>query len=490
MSTEVATRQETQVVLKDGEVLPLVITGDAEKDIQNFTTNETEIQKFRDNFLKLEITSLEEKEKYEEIYESRQIVRRARLSVDRIASALNEGAKAYVKKVDARKKELIEKLKPIESHLLAQEERYEALKAEKALELERLAEEVLTNRAAELIDLGCAFTGKYYQIENVNIEHNKISNYSEKEWAALISEIKPIAEAIKKAQMEKEVEAKRMAEELAKEKERSARIEMRTKQLINLGLKYDGENFIFEDVNVHYTELTVLNEEQWKILVERVAPVVSERIAKKEAEERELKLQEEEKRNAYNSLNNERRAIASQFGVDASLMDLASLDESLFNAQVEGWKLKFEQDQMEKLHSARFAQVSTLMRYATAEQESVKDFALMSEQEFSEFKSALELQKKDHEEKASQLEAERKQKEESDRKKREEELAEQKRKEEEARLAAIAPDQTKLADFAKSIRDLSIPELSGGANSKLVHDRIVEQREKFAAWVESQINSL
>lgn len=488
MSTEVATR-DAQVVLKDGEVLPLVITGDAEKDIRNFTTNEQEIQKFKDNFLKLKIESLDQKDLYNEIYESRQIVRRARLSVDKIASALNEGAKAYVKKVDARKKELIEKLKPIETHLLEQEEKYESLKAEKALELERLAEEVLTKRAAELIDLGCAFTGKYYQIDNINVEHNKISNYSEKEWALLISEITPIAERIKKEEAEKQAELERIKREYELEKERAARIESRTKHLISLGLKYDGENFTYEDVNVHNIELTLLGDSEWNVLIEKIAPVVMERIAKKEAEDRELKLQEEEKKSAYNALNAQRRAVASTYGVDASLMDLASLEEDLFNAQVENWKLKYEQQQMERLHSARFAQVSSLMKFATPDQD-VKDFALMSEEQFNEFKSALELQKKNHEEEAARIEAERKEKEEAERKRQEEKQAEEKRLEEEARLAAIAPDQTKLAALAKSIREISIPELSGTANSNLVQERIVEQREKFAAWVESQVNSL
>lgn len=479
MSTEVATMdaKKTEVQLSNGDIIPLTITGNAELDIQNFTTNEAEIKKMEDQFLQLKITSLEEKEKYREIYESRQLVRKSRLSVDKIADALNEGAKSYVKRVDARKKELIEKLKPIELHLKSQEEVYEQLKAEKALELERQAEELLTARASLLIDLGCAFTGKFYQIEQISIEHNKLADYSEKEWNTLLDEIKPIAERIKAEEEERKAEAERMRIELEKEKERQAQRDSRVKQLVGIGLIYDGENFTFEDVNVHNSELIVLNESEWNVLIERIAPVVLERKAQIEAEKNELARQEAERKEAHNKLNAVRREVASALGVDASLMDLASLSDDIFNAQVESWKVQLEQRKREELHKIRFDAITHLLNFVEPHEKS-NSLNELSEEEFTQFKSELEKRKVEFDEATAKLKREK-----------EEREAEERRIEAEKKAAAIAPDKEKLAALASTIRAIELPILTS-VNGTHIHESILEQKEKFAVWVESKVNSL
>lgn len=479
MSTEVATldTKETTVQLSNGDIIPLTITGNAELDIKNFTTNEDEIKKMEDQFLKLKITSLEDKEKYKEIYESRMVVRKSRLSIDKIADALNEGAKSYVKRVDARKKELIEKLKPIELHLKSQEEVFEQLKAEKALELERQAEELLTKRASLLIDLGCAFTGKYYQIEQMSIEHNKLADYSEKEWNSLVDEIKPIAERIKAEEEERKAEAERMRLELEAEKARQAIRDARVKQLVGIGLNYNGESFTFEDVNVHNTELIVLNETEWSVLIERIAPIVSERKAKIEAEKNELARQESERKEAHNKLNAERRAVAKGLGIDASLMDLASLSEEVFNAQVENWKVQAEQREKEALHKSRFDAITHLLNFIEPHEKST-GLNELTDEVFAQFKVELENRKKEYDEAAARIKREK-----------EEREAEERRIEEEKKAAAIAPDKEKLAALAATIRGIELPILTS-VNGTQIHDAILEQKEKFAAWVESKVNSL
>ena len=53
--------------------------------------------------------------------------------------------------------------------------------------------------------------------------------------------------------------------------------EERNEKLIGLGLIYNGESFVYEDINVHWTELVTLRDEEFDSLVEKIKPVLEQR---------------------------------------------------------------------------------------------------------------------------------------------------------------------------------------------------------------------
>ena len=52
---------------------------------------------------------------------------------------------------------------------------------------------------------------------------------------------------------------------------------VRTHQLIDLGLKYNGADFTLDDINVHWTELTCDTDEEWIEKIEKIRKEIERR---------------------------------------------------------------------------------------------------------------------------------------------------------------------------------------------------------------------
>jgi hypothetical protein len=477
----------------ENENIAIIVTGKAEIDVKQFAITPEQIEEFKSKVNAITITSLDDKAAYEEAYAIRQRLKKWRTSNDKIADILVEGAKEYTRTVNDEKNKFSKLFKEVEAICLSKEEAYEKLKEEKAMEEERLREELEQNRCSALIDLGMTFNGKYYTIEsgdgNVSIEHNKVSSYTIPQWTSLIETIKPIAEAIaerkqREAERQAEIEAenKRMREELE-------RRDSRIKQLISIGLVYDGENFLFEDVNVHDTELIVLNDTEWNVLIERVGPVVTERKAAIKLQEEEKARKEQEEKERVASLRRARTEALSLYNSNASLMDLASMSDQEWDSLIKSEMQKYEaakvQQEKAALRETRARETNKYLPYMKADQIFDGDFAEMTEAAFDQYLTLCVECKKVYDQEQEELRrlAELKRKEDEERIERE------KKAEQEAKAAAIAPDIEKLQAVAARLRDITIPEL-GSVNSQQIVLSFNEQREKFAAWIESLANRL
>ncbi len=59
------------------------------------------------------------------------------------------------------------------------------------------------------------------------------------------------------------------------------RREDRVAQLSKLGLRYNGEEFIQDDINVHHTEIICDTEEQWNKKITKIEKEINRRKALK-----------------------------------------------------------------------------------------------------------------------------------------------------------------------------------------------------------------
>lgn len=57
------------------------------------------------------------------------------------------------------------------------------------------------------------------------------------------------------------------------------KIKKRCGELFDLGLKYHFayESYTLDDINVHWTEMTVLDEKEWNTLIEKIKEVIASR---------------------------------------------------------------------------------------------------------------------------------------------------------------------------------------------------------------------
>jgi hypothetical protein len=91
----------------------------------------------------------------EKVEDAHKQVKRLRIDIDKRRKELNDGALSYQRAINAKAKELIAEIEPIEGALMAQREEYDAakLKAKQAKEAARAA--VLQDRANRLAQAGC-----------------------------------------------------------------------------------------------------------------------------------------------------------------------------------------------------------------------------------------------------------------------------------------------------------------------------------------------
>jgi hypothetical protein len=211
--------------------------------------------------------------------------------------------------------------------------------------------------------------------------------------------------------------------------------------------------------------------------------------AKKAEEERVAKEKAEAEERERIRLENERlKAEAAEREQIAAEQRAKELAEQKAREETAKAELKRRTDR----HNARLAVIKPYLAptestppllYADLTDEQFNDLALARKRQYDE---AVRLA----EEKRKADEVARKLKEQADaeaRRKRDEEERQKREAELAAKRAAAAPDKTKLAEFAKAIRALPVPQLKTAAT---LETTIRQQVEKFAVWVEKQAEGL
>ena len=305
----------------------------------------------------LVVTDVTQTEKMVQAHEARLILKNIRVSVEKTRKMLKEDSKKKGEAIDGVARVLKELIEPIEEHLEKQEKftqiqeqkRLEALKAEREEKLKTFEVDTtfydLVNMPQETFDQLFESSKLSYnnkielqkKAEQDKLEKERIDNLTEERknlllnyWSYLTSEevlmkfgemeagvfdiflsrvkkqkddfdneqerIKIENERLKKEvkeRQEKLDEEKRIADEkAAKLKEIT---DKRCKQLSDLDMKFNGQEYIYEDVNVHWTEISTFNDLEWTGLLSKIQPVIEQRKkVKAEATEKETKRLQQE----------------------------------------------------------------------------------------------------------------------------------------------------------------------------------------------------
>jgi phage-related minor tail protein len=121
---------------------------DPERGLQNFGRPDAAIAKMAEEYLPLVIAGVEDTVGFKRVHEARMVVKNRRVEVEKVRKSLKADALEYGRKVDAEANRIKAMLQPIESHLDAQEDAYNAEK-ERIRNAERLRIEEERRKAAE-----------------------------------------------------------------------------------------------------------------------------------------------------------------------------------------------------------------------------------------------------------------------------------------------------------------------------------------------------
>lgn len=362
------------------------------QELIKHNVTEAIIADIKEKYMPLKLADLNDKETYVIIKDARKECKSLRVLAKKICEKGREDANAISKAWVAKEKDVTGRIGEVEDHLEAQEKAFEAEQEKIKAQRKRQQEEQLIRRQTQLTNMGALYSDGSFALGEVSFELSLIKECEEDIWVEQIlpkftSEYQKIeAERIEadRKKKEQEEELKRQQEEVERkqreleqreadlkkaeeerqqreredqdrrDKERKAKLELRTKgrcnDLIDMGMKFDFgyQSYLFEDVNVHTTEITIMNDDDWSALIEKIKPVIGQR--KTEAEEkRQAEIEEQKKITARNALNKSRQQTLAQYDHLAPHPDaLADMTDEEWNGMLDVVKDTHEKKQREK----------------------------------------------------------------------------------------------------------------------------------------------
>lgn len=276
-------------------------------DLQKFNITDTAIAEMREKYLGLKISGLDDKEGLEKVHTARMEVKNKRVNVEKVRKELKEDALKYGRLVDTEAKRITALLAPIESHLEKEEQKIEDEKKKIREEEEKKAKEKIESRIRLLLDCDMKYEITGYKSPTIYISNEQITKLNDDEFLALYNPVKAEydkitadkieseriakeeSERLEKQRLEQEKEAERLAKIKAEQEEKELKLktdqEELTRQkikdrgyrLFSLGLRWDGEQYKLEDVNVHITEITTKSDSEFDTLIEKITPVIEKK---------------------------------------------------------------------------------------------------------------------------------------------------------------------------------------------------------------------
>lgn len=126
----------------------------------------------------------------------------------------------------------------------------------------------------------------------VEVTAESVYALSDAAFEDLVSNIRKVTEAQIEEERRKQAEeeaARKQAEEQKAAREAWEREQQaRQKSLFDLGLKFDGEQFTYKDINVHHTDILAASTEQWSEIYTKVSKRMRE-LKLEEAQQEELR---------------------------------------------------------------------------------------------------------------------------------------------------------------------------------------------------------
>ena len=246
-------------------------------------------------------------------------VKEKRVEVEKTRKGLNESALEWQRKVNAEAKRITEMLAPVENHLKAQEEAYEAERERIRLEVERKVQEKTQARVAALITAGMQFNGAFYFFPGSPLSTDVITltGATDEEFnlflaQAQVEQARIQAEADRKAKEEadrleaerlkKEAEERAKAEELARVKAEQERIRAEQEQMAR-EIQAEREKLEAEKKRVAESEAAAAKHLQ---------DIIAEQLKEEEALKVEREKLEAEKAEAAEKIRKENEALAAK----------------------------------------------------------------------------------------------------------------------------------------------------------------------------------
>lgn len=300
-------------------------------DLAQFDPVEAQIAKLREEYKDLRINGHEDKDGRKMVHAAWQVLRDVRLGAEKLHKALKEDALKYTQALDARKRQVVGAVSPMEEQFYADWKAFDAAvenrKREEAERAERERVAKLEGRKQAMFAVGLGFNGTHYvskfaSVDTVNTA--MLERGTDEQFDEVLDRIRQqIAdamaaeqraeeerqEAVRKAQEETrrlqevaEAQTKREAELRAREEAlRRSIAEARTNEAMSIGAQPG-------DIPAQVHELS---EEQWASALNAIRATVQDR---KEAEARriaaeEAARQEREARIAAEAAQRERERI-------------------------------------------------------------------------------------------------------------------------------------------------------------------------------------
>ena len=182
-------------------------------DLTKFNIPDAAIAKMASEYMPLKISDVNDAAGFKAVHEARMVVKNKRVEVEKVRKALKADALEYGRKVDSEAKRITGMLEPIESHLTAEEDAYNAekeriknaarLKAEAEARAKAEAEEAAQRAEQERIR-----KEQEAEAERLRIEREKI----EAERAAIEAERRAAQDKIEAERRKIEADQKRLAD--------------------------------------------------------------------------------------------------------------------------------------------------------------------------------------------------------------------------------------------------------------------------------------
>lgn len=285
------------------------------KELIKENITEKVIEHLRLNYGNLKLKSLEDKETYIEIKNAKKVVAKVRTTATKVCKAGREEAIREQKLWIEAEKKVIGKIKEVEDVLDAEIEKFETEEARKEAEEKERKESAYINRQAELTKMGATYSNGSFVLGDVSFEATLIKDADEDIYAeTILPKYKEVYEVLEAERIEKErvasekaAELKRQQEELEQKQrefeqkqaefkrqqeeleQRQKLIQHRSTVLSSLGMIFNGNEYFFEDVNVHNTEIVTLDESKWVELIQKITPLINEKKAEKIKADEEAK---------------------------------------------------------------------------------------------------------------------------------------------------------------------------------------------------------
>ena len=323
------------------EVIEITLEQKIETDLVKANVTQAVISTLRSKYGELKLKALDDKESYLELKAAAKECSKIRNLAVKCCKAGREDAIAIQKLWVAKEKEVVAQILEVESPLDEEIAKFDA-EVERLENEERIRqEEEYMHRTQSLTKMGAAYGDGTFSLGGYSIEAAMIKESSADTWNDTIlpkftveyERIEAERIELQKKRDAEEAELRRKQEELAeqqrqfeaqqaefkrkqeeaenerKEAERKqaeehrAALEKRTQkrqnQLSALGMTFNFQHlaYTYEDVNVDVnTELSILSEDDWDVLVAKITPVIADR--KHAAEEKRLAKIEEDRKEA------------------------------------------------------------------------------------------------------------------------------------------------------------------------------------------------